>query len=391
MTFASVCTGIGGFDIALERAGLRNIWMCEIDRQCREVLRFHWPATTIYEDMLKLGNVARPDVLCGGTPCQSFSVAGLRKGLADPRGNLALVFLSLVERLRPKFVLWENVPGVHSSWSDAESCAEGESSRAMVNEIRRLGRIVGLDGLAEIRSGEVEEIAQTNDFDCFLGALEQLGYGVATTILDAQYANLAQRRERVFVVGCAGGAWQRAAAVLFDGASLCWDIAPSREKRKDVATNLSSRAEGGGGMEYDTECGWRLSPPLTASGRGTERTAESRGQDCVIPELSNTIKATIGYGPDQQYVPEVCGTLKGAAKGTGTSSGAETWRVRRLTPVEAERLQGFPDSWTLKAVSEKTGEVYDQADAPRYRQLGNAVAVPVVAWIAKRIALVESL
>lgn len=265
MTFASVCSGIGGFDLAFERAGMECLCMCEIDRQCREVLKCkmqsgEWGVKDIpiYEDMCNLpADLPRPDVLCGGTPCQSFSVAGLRAGLADPRGNLALVFLSLVDRLRPDWVLWENVPGVHSSWSDDPAGASPASGEVggVVEEIRRLGKSLDIDGCAEIGAGDFEEVDQSNDFDCFLSGLEQLGYGVGTTILDAQYFGVAQRRERVFVVGHIAGRWQRAAAVLFDGESVRGNSPPRREKGERVAGTFGARATAGGGLGTDFDLG----------------------------------------------------------------------------------------------------------------------------------------
>jgi len=212
----SVCSGIGGFDLAFLQAGFEVVWACEIDRQARETLRFHCPDLVIYADITKLRSIEGIegiDVLCGGTPCQSFSIAGLRKGLADARGNLALVFLGLVDRFRPKYVVWENVPGVHSSWSDVTTHPAGEEAGQIIAKIKGLGAELGIDSIANLSLGNFEEADQSNDFDCFVAGLEKLGYGVATTILDAQYFGLAQRRKRVFVIGCAGGRWERAAAV----------------------------------------------------------------------------------------------------------------------------------------------------------------------------------
>ena len=263
LTFASVCSGIGGFDLAFERAGMRCLWVCEIDPACRAVLKYLMRmglirAVPIYEDLTQLRGIPdlpRPDVLCGGTPCQSFSVAGLRAGLADPRGNLALVFLSLVDQLRPTWVVWENVPGVHSSWSDAANRGPTAESDGVAQAARRLAIEAGFDGDAVERFGEFEEVDQSNDFDCFLSGLEQLGYGVGTTILDAQYFGLAQRRERVFVVGHIGGRWQRASAVLFDGQSVHGHPAPRREKGEGVAGTFGARASAGGGFGTDFDLG----------------------------------------------------------------------------------------------------------------------------------------
>ena len=247
----SVCSGIGGFDLAFLQAGFEVVWACENDPHAREMLRFQWPDLVIYADIRKLRSIEGIegiDVLCGGTPCQSFSVAGLRKGLADPRGNLALVFLGLVDRFRPRWVVWENVPGVHSSWSDVETHSAVEAAGKIIEEIKSLGEELGVDAIANLSPGDFEEVDQTNDFDCFFAGLENLGYGVATTILDAQYFGLAQRRKRVFVVGCAGGRWERAAAVLFDRSCMRGDFASvgdDGDKAAGGATNGSDGRDGG--------------------------------------------------------------------------------------------------------------------------------------------------
>ena len=248
----SVCSGIGGFDLAFLQAGFEVVWACEIDRQARETLRFNCPDLVIYADITKLRSIERIegiDVLCGGTPCQSFSIAGLRKGLADPRGNLALVFLGLVDWFRPGYVVWENVPGVHSSWSDVETHPAGEEAGPIIAKIKGLGEELGINSIANLSAGDLEEVDQSNDFDCFVAGLEKLGYGVATTILDAQYFGLAQRRKRVFVVGCAGGRWERAAAVLFDRPSMRGDFASVEEKGDEAADDLANGSVGDGGRK----------------------------------------------------------------------------------------------------------------------------------------------
>ena len=143
---------------------------------------------------------------------------GTQKRNGRPSRQLALVFLGVVDRYKPKWVVWENVPGVHSSWSDAAVRSQSQECKNTVEEIRRLGRSLGIDAAAYIGHREVEAVDQSNDFDCFLSGLAELGYGIATTILDAAShwdRGPAQRRERVFVVGHIGDVnWQRAAAVL---------------------------------------------------------------------------------------------------------------------------------------------------------------------------------
>lgn len=212
MRFLSVCSGIEAASVAWNPLGWSAVAFSEIEPFPCAVLAHHYPDVPNWGDMTKYKEWpdADVDLLCGGTPCQSFSVAGLRKGLDDPRGNLMLTFGAIAGRYRPRWLVWENVPGVLSSNG---------------------GR----------------------DFGAFLGMLGELGYGVAYRILDAQYFGVAQRRRRVFVVGYLGD-WRRAAAVLFERHSLSGDPAPSREARKDIAPTLSARTQGGGGLGTDFDC-----------------------------------------------------------------------------------------------------------------------------------------
>ncbi len=189
MRYLSVCSGIEAATVAWHPLGWEAAAYSEIEKFPSEVLAHHYPNTPNVGDMTKFKewtNVSDVDVLVGGTPCQSFSVAGLRKGLDDPRGNLMLTYLAIAAKYRPKWLVWENVPGVLSSNG-------------------------GLD------------------FASLLRGMGELGYGFAYRILDAQYFGVAQRRRRVFVVGYLGN-WRPAAAVLFERHSMCGYPAPSREK-----------------------------------------------------------------------------------------------------------------------------------------------------------------
>jgi DNA (cytosine-5)-methyltransferase 1 len=173
----------------------------EIEAFPRAVLAHHYPETPLHGDFTTIGadEYGPIDLLVGGTPCQSFSVAGLRKGLADDRGNLALEYLRLADRKRARWLVWENVPGVLSSGG---------------------GR----------------------DFGSFLGGLVELGYGFAYRVLDAQFFGVPQRRRRVFVVGHLGD-WRRAAAVLLS-ATACKGILRRAEKRgKELPTSLKAALE----------------------------------------------------------------------------------------------------------------------------------------------------
>jgi DNA (cytosine-5)-methyltransferase 1 len=374
--FASVCDGIGAAATAWGPLGWRFAFKSEIEPFPNAVSDFHHPTVPNYGDMTQYRNWPHEqlDVLVGGTPCQSFSVAGLRKGLADPRGSLTLVFLGVVERYAPRWVVWENVPGVLSDASGA--------------------------------------------FGAFLGGLGQLGYGFAYRVLDAQYFGLAQRRRRVFVVGHSGGQWQRAAAVLFERASLCGHPAPSRETRERIAPTISARTQGGGGLGTDFDLDGGVIPIHDTATRhaGTDGSVRQNGKghgfgvggpnDPMFP-LTKGDK----QGLEDQHVNSGCGLFvpdKPIFATSGQSNAAfahdaalalnrtneppylaHQMAVRRLTPRECERLQGFPDDFTLIPYRGKPAE--QCPDGPRYKALGNSMAVPVMHWIGERIQSVEEL
>ena len=336
----------------------------EIEQFPCSVLAHHYP------DIPNLGDVSKheqwpdmqPDVLVGGSPCQAFSVAGLRKGLDDPRGNLTLTYLAVVDQYRPKWVVWENVPGVLS-----------------------------IDG--------------GRTFGTFLGGLGQLGYGFAYRVLDAQYFGVPQRRRRVFVVGHLGD-WRRAAAVLFERQSLSGNPAPSREAR-EIAPTIPSRSTADGGLGTDFDCdGGLIQDASHGHGHLIARcvtTGEGKRQDYETttliafqnhqdPDVSGSVTHPIGAKDNGMAIafdtaqitskanrstckPGVCHTLH-----SGNTHHVVTSAVRRLTPRECERLQGFPDDYTLIPHCNKPA-----ADGPRYKALGNSMAVPVIRWIGERI------
>ena len=209
--YLSVCSGIEAASVAWEPLGWEPAAFAEVEKFPSAVLAHHWPQVPNLGDMTRheSWNLGAIDLLVGGTPCQSFSVAGLRKGLHDPRGGLMLTFLEIAQRQRPQWIVWENVPGVLSSHG---------------------GR----------------------DFGAFLGALGALGYGWAYRVLDAQWFGVAQRRRRVFVVGCLGDG-AAAATVLFESESVCRNPAPSREARERTAATLVRGSARSGGIGYDNQ------------------------------------------------------------------------------------------------------------------------------------------
>jgi len=224
MRYLSVCSGIEAATVAWHPLGWTAAGFAEIDRFPSAVLAHHYPAVRNFGDFTTIEetDVGAINLLVGGTPCQSFSVAGLRGGLGDDRGNLALEFCRLALRARPRWLVWENVPGVLSS-------------------------------------------AGGRDFGSILGALAECGYGFAYRVLDAQYFGLAQRRKRVFVVGYLGD-WRRAAAVLFERHSLSGHSAPRREKGESVADTLSVGANQCSGFPGDfTEHVADIAPTINAA------------------------------------------------------------------------------------------------------------------------------
>jgi len=554
MRYLSVCSGIEAVSVAWQPLGWQPAMFAEIDPFCCWLLRSRYGASRPQHmpspheaasrkeakqraaairnivalptggaivnagDFTRIGkqDVGTIDLLAGGTPCQSFSIAGKRAGLDDPRGNLTIEFARLADRLRPLWLVWENVPGVLS-------------------------------------------IDDGRTFGAFLGMLVQLGYGLAWRVLDAQYFGVPQRRRRVFVVGHLGD-WRAAAAVLLEQSSLSGHPPPRREARKDVAPTLSARTHGGGGPGTDFDLdgvlirqlafgGNNTTGPInvataanasaSASGRidfetetfiahslsadgfdasedgtgrgipvvpiaictahtqsngsgfsdGVAHTLESgpshavafnlRGRDGgALPEVSDaaSLRAASG-GSSNSYVAfsakdsgvdvsdiaptlrsmnnrsgnpngggqvaiaftlpgsdgtvstatptDVAGSVRTKAPGSienssttavlqeqpiarsgeltastgiagtiqrggegGRADGVMTPRmaVRRLTPCECERLQGFPDDYTLVEYRGKLA-----ADGPRYRALGNSMAVPVMRWIGQRIAAVDAI
>ncbi len=272
MKFGSVCSGIEAASCAWESLGWKAAFFSEIEKFPSQVLAHHYPDVPNMGDMTKFKEWpdANINVLVGGTPCQSFSVAGLRRGLDDPRGNLMLTFLAIADRYRPKWLVWENVPGVLSS-----------------------------------NGGK--------DFGTFLGGLGELGYGFAYRVLDAQYFGVPQRRRRVFVVACLGS-WQSAAAVLFERHCFEGHPAPSRKKGEDIAGTFTARANSGGwGSDVDLAASNYMQPVakcLTAS-KGQRNDSETDNllpmvglQDCnnFSSDISGTIVTREGVVADTAHM-----------------------------------------------------------------------------------------
>jgi DNA (cytosine-5)-methyltransferase 1 len=371
MRYLSVCSGIEAATVAWHPLGWEAAAFSEIEAFPRAVLAYHYPDVPCHGDFTTIGadEYGPIDLLVGGTPCQSFSVAGLRGGLADERGNLALEYLRLADRKRPQWLVWENVPGVLSSNG---------------------GR----------------------DFGAILGGMVELGYSFAYRVLDAQFFGVPQRRRRVFVVGHLGD-WRRAAAVLFERHSLSGNPAPSREAGQATAGTLKACA-GKSGTPNGAEEADRLivsqwgdqAGALTA--RHDSSPCADRGQNIIAFSgqslgCDSDLAPTLDTGAEHHnrsihaFMENVRAELRiseqtdaltrgGGKPGQGYAAAMVGSQVRRLTVPECERLQGFPDDYTLVPYRGNLA-----ADGPRYKALGNSMAVPVMRWIGERIAMVEAL
>jgi DNA (cytosine-5)-methyltransferase 1 len=439
MKYLSTFSGIEAATVAWHPLGWEPVGFSEIEPFPCAVLKHHYPQTPNYGDItqFRTWSVEPFQLLVGGSPCQSFSVAGLRKGLADERGNLMLEFGRLAEHYRPTWVVWENVPGVLSSNG---------------------GR----------------------DFASFLGMLAEFGYGFAYRVLDAQYFGVPQRRRRVFVVGHLGD-WRPAAAVLFDPHSLSGHPPPSREKRQGTAGGVKAGiggglpdtvgalfacdmkgvgnqyvqpmafkvrggCEGGGkGFLGSEDCAFTLStgvdqhiaqpiplntmammgrpsddgrmgsgigepgdpaPTLTkghshavaqpmafdwqsgGDARGLDPKETAQLQRSQTPAVLQPMATDLYNGAIDGEVTHSLRVGNGNAMG-GVPSVMASMQVRRLTPVECERLQGFPDGYT--AIPWKNKPAEQCPDGPRYKALGNSMAAPVMRWIGERIQAVEDM
>ena len=456
MRFGSVCSGIEAASVAFHPLGWRASWLSEIEPFPSAVLAHHYPHVPNLGDMTGItravlaGEVDAPDVLCGGTPCQAFSIAGLRESLDDARGNLTLKFVELadaIDHVRTRrgesecIVFWENVPGVLSTKDNAFGCF--------------------LAGLA----GEDEPLQPPGKKWTNAGAVYGPRRAIAWRTLDAQYFGLAQRRRRVFVVASARDGFDPA-AVLFEWDGVRRDTPPSRQTRQ-VAPTIPARSSAGGDLGTDFDCdgglipatsqclttgtGQRYDPETetetilpvantllgkpnsshaadqdtyiahTLRGEGFDASEDGTGRGTPLVPVAFAIQAGalrtnpmsgpdgIGVQSDHAYTLEarsevqaVAVALRGREGGATAELGDEvqhclrassgggdkphvltSMQVRRLTPEECEKLQGFLPGYTAIPWRGKPAE--QCPDGPRYKALGNSWAVPVAHWIGRRI------
>ena len=418
MRYGSLCSGIEAASAAWEPLGWQPAWFAEIEPFPCAVLNHHWPHVPNHGDMTQLvgkilnGSVEAPDVLVGGTPCQAFSVAGLRGSLDDERGNLTLVLIRILDAIDfirarngqpPCILVWENVPGVLSAKDNAFGCFLG-----------------GLAG---------EDIPLEPAGQKWTNAGYVLGHKrrIAWRILDAQYFGVPQRRRRVFLVASAGS--EDPSEILFERQGEAGDLGAGAETREDPAAFVEI---GFGAYKQSTVCGTvRASGGAVQGGSETLLACRMRGfGDYIQDNTAGTVKARdhkdatdliVVHGRQDPCTSDKAFTLDCQHSGNtnivcingniigkdpnGTSGGngmgaiqdgtaytltatdrhavSDGLQVRRLMPVECERLQGFPSSHTQ--IPWRGKPAADCPDGPRYKAIGNSMAVPVMRWIGRKI------
>ena len=370
MIYGSICSGIEAATVAWEPLGWKAAWFSEIEAFPSAVLAERWPEVVNLGDMTKIaaavraGEVQAPDVMVGGTPCQAFSIAGLRNGLSDARGQLTLSYVELANAIDDKRIergeeeaifVWENVPGVLTSHDNAFGCF--------------------LAGLA----GESCELKPSGGKWTHSGCVYGPQRTIAWIVKDAQYFGVAQRRKRVFVVASARKGFDPG-QVLFESEGVRRDTPPSREPQTAVAA-LTARGVGTcGADDNQAQAGHLLAFGGGNTGGNIDVAAclTAKGQRIDFEVETFAVHGT--QDPDTNL--ELAHTLgRNHGQENAISNGVQ---VRRLMPVECERLQGFPDNHTL--ISWRGKEATECPDGPRYRAIGNSMAVPVMRWIGERIA-----
>ena len=397
--YGSLCSGIEAASVAWELLGWQPAWFAEIEPFPCAVLAHHWPHVPNHGDMTQLvgkilnGSIEAPDVLVGGTPCQAFSVAGLRGSLDDERGNLTLTLIKILDAIDfirtrngqpPCILVWENVPGVLSTKDNAFGCF--------------LGGLAGEDMPLE-PAGK-----KWTNAGCVLGHKRR----IAWRILDAQYFGVPQRRRRVFVIASAGS--EDPAEILFERQGEAGYFGAGAETWEDPAAFI----EGSFGTYRQSAVGGTVKTsgnPITMRMRGlgdyteddtasTVKARDSKSATDLIIMHGRQAHCTSGkaFTLDCRHDGNTIGRQHhNGGNGTGAIQDGTSYtltaadrhavsdglHIRRLSPTECERLQGFPDNHTL--IPWRGKPAAECPDSPRYKAIGNSMAVHVMRWIGKRI------
>lgn len=406
MLYISCFSGIEAASVAVKKAGLswEPVAFSEIEPFASAVLAHHYPQVPNLGDITKINwekYAGTIGLVCGGSPCQAFSVAGLRRSLSDPRGNLTLEYMRAVHQIKPRWVVWEQVPGVMSASGNPLGCF--------------------MAGLAGYDSQITPPGGRWGNVGC-LPAKNEQSYSIAYRILDAQHFGVPQRRRRIFLVGHIGTRdWWKPLEVLFERDSEGRDFAPGRKAGQKVAGNAGSGVEGvvtSKIVQHAIAFNWQSGGYCMIEPREEIANTVQRCQTQAVAFAQNTRDEVRLQGGDGQVVgalaaqpgmkqttylafaqnqegelrtSEVANTVTttGNASARGTGNVLHGSIVRRITPTEEERLQGFPDSHTKIPYRNKPADLCP--DGPRYKALGNSWAVPVAQWVFERIDKVDKL
>jgi DNA (cytosine-5)-methyltransferase 1 len=378
MRYLSLFSGIEAATVAWDPLGFKPVAFAEIEPFPSAILAERYPGVPNLGDVVALRNALLrgedvagllsnpPDIVVGGSPCQAFSVAGSRSGLSCDRGNLTLVYAEIIHAIKPRYIVWENVPGVLSMRDNAFG--------------HLLGALAGEDGPL-VPPGEKWTHA---------GAVSGPERNLAWRVLDAQYFGVAQQRRRVFLIGSRrDGPGPDPWEILFEWEGVRRDTPPRREAGETAAGTLASRTGAGGFPRTDryklpeTEypnpiCFNSRQDPIVTWDRSGALTASTPQAESI---LSVVIRGRDGEPSMEMHHDDVACAMRASHGGADKSmAGSRIFVVRRLMPFECARLQGFPDDYLDIWCRGKP-----VADGPKYKALGNSMAVPVMRWIGERV------
>ena len=326
------------------------------------------------------------DVITGGSPCQDLSIAGKREGLAGERSGLFMAQVRIVKEMRahdrrgngrsggsvrPRFMVWENVPGAFSS-------NKGEDFRAVLEEIVRVEEAEAPDLRTVVQGGWTKAGCLYSD----LG-----NWSVAWRVHDAQFWGVPQRRKRIALVADFGGL--SAPEILFERKGLSWDPDEGGAERKETSAGVGISAENAGGISVtpvNTMIATRHRLVYDARGNGDGQTVPTITEDHEN-RITDYTAVAVGLSSNYETGNDVFPVLRAHESGGCSEHVLQYRTVRRLTPLECERLQGYPDGWTdIGEWTDSKGKKHRAADTPRYKALGNSIALPYWKVLLKRIS-----
>lgn len=343
MTLGSLCDGIGGWQLAAVRAGIKPVWSSEIDSFCCNVTRRHFPDTIQLGDLNQIADAPHVDIITAGTPCQNLSIAGNRSGINGQQSSLFFAAIKLVRRVNPQFFVWENVPGAFSSngGSDFQTVLETILGEHVPSPKRWLNA----------------------------GVVDGSNVQVCWRILDAQYWGVPQRRKRIFLVADFRG--RRAAEILFERASLSGDFAPCKKSQRQTPHRTDRNSDC---SVFDMTHADEVLRSVKGDKVNCLNARMGTGGNQVPVVVFGIGRDAFNQGKNAKFKPTIEHDLQPPLTARGAAACSNNGIIRRLTPVECERLQGLPDRWTEGG-----------SDTQRYKALGNAMAQPCAEFVLRRI------